>query len=60
MGPVVGKIDFFDSSSSYTTFDGRSWSTSSVTHYVAAPETDAAVAHEASAETLKGVGDIDD
>jgi hypothetical protein len=33
LGPVVGKIDFFKSTSSYTTFDGRVWRTRSVTHY---------------------------
>lgn len=31
--PVLQKIDFYKSSSSYTTFDGQHWRTESVTHY---------------------------
>jgi len=34
LGPVIGKIDFFDSSAGYTLFDGQAWTTRSVTHYV--------------------------
>jgi hypothetical protein len=30
----VESIDFYDSSSAHTTFDGRSWRTRSVTRYV--------------------------
>ncbi len=33
LGPVVRKIDFFKSTSTYTTFDGRVWRTRSITHY---------------------------
>lgn len=35
LAPVVGKIDFFKSTSSYTTFDGKAWHSRSVTNYVA-------------------------
>jgi tetratricopeptide (TPR) repeat protein len=34
LGPVIAKIDFYDSSASYTRFDGRAWTTHAVTHYV--------------------------
>jgi len=33
LGPVVQKIDFYKSSSKYTTFDGKAWYTRSVTNY---------------------------
>jgi hypothetical protein len=38
LAPVVESIDFYESSSAHTTFDGRSWRTRSVTRYV--PSTD--------------------
>ncbi len=34
IAPVVRKVDFYKSTASYTTFDGRAWHTLSVTHYV--------------------------
>ncbi len=36
--PVVNKIDFFKSTASRTTFDGRAWRTSSATHYFSPEE----------------------
>lgn len=43
LAPVVAAIDFYQSSSSYTTFDGNSWTVRNVTHYVpAAPAAPAA------------------
>ena len=33
LGPVLRKIDFYKSTSSYTTFDGRVWRTRAITHY---------------------------
>lgn len=38
LSPVVSKIDFFKSIASVTTFDGTSWHTHAVTHYVAPEE----------------------
>ena len=35
LAPVAERIDFFESSSSSTTFDGRAWRSRSVTHYAA-------------------------
>jgi tetratricopeptide (TPR) repeat protein len=34
LAPVIAKIDFYDSSASYTRFDGQAWTTHGVTHYV--------------------------
>jgi len=33
LGPVLRKIDFYKSNSSYTTFDGQAWHTRKITHY---------------------------
>ncbi len=38
--PVLREIDFYKSTSTYTTFDGRAWYTRSVTHYTDPVETD--------------------
>lgn len=38
LAPVAAKIDFYESTSSYTTFDGKAWHTRSVTHYRAPVE----------------------
>ena len=35
LGPVVRKIDFYKSTAMTTTFDGESWHTKSVTHFLA-------------------------
>jgi hypothetical protein len=32
--PVVSKINFYQSTATCTTFDGKAWYTRSVTHYV--------------------------
>lgn len=46
LAPVVEAIDFYDSSATVTTFDGKAWHSRSVTHYVpptkpeAKPETE--------------------
>jgi len=34
LGPVIAKIDFFDSTATLANFDGKSWHIHSVTHYV--------------------------
>jgi hypothetical protein len=34
LGPVIAKIDFFDSSATLANFDGKSWHIHTVTHYV--------------------------
>jgi len=34
LGPIVAKIDFYDSTASLGSFDGKAWRTHSVTHYV--------------------------
>ena len=34
LGPVIAKIDFFDSSATLANFDGKSWRIHTVTHYV--------------------------
>ncbi|MEW6253230.1 MAG: hypothetical protein AB1716_21535, partial [Planctomycetota bacterium] len=34
LGPVVRRINFYDSTATLTTFDGQHWRTQSVTHYV--------------------------
>ena len=36
--PVVRKIDFYKSTATCTTFDGHSWHTQTVTHYVSPAE----------------------
>jgi hypothetical protein len=33
LAPVAAKINFYKSSASYTTFDGKAWHTREVTHY---------------------------
>jgi hypothetical protein len=38
LSPVVLKIDFYKSKSSLTTFDGKAWHTSAVTHYLSPEE----------------------
>ena len=38
LAPVAGKIDFYKSTASYTTFDGNAWHTRSVTHYFSPKE----------------------
>ena len=40
LAPVVEAIDFYSASSAVTTFDGKAWKSSSVTHYVPPPEGD--------------------
>lgn len=39
LGPVIRAMDFFQSSSSLATFDGRAWHTRSVTHYAGPKKT---------------------
>jgi len=39
LGPVAGKIDFYQSTASCTTFDGKSWRTRQVTNYRAPTKT---------------------
>ena len=34
LSPVAAELDFFISTSSYTTFDGKAWVTHQVTHYL--------------------------
>jgi tetratricopeptide (TPR) repeat protein len=41
--PVVRKIDFYKSTATHTTFDGRAWHTRTVTHYVSPAERAASV-----------------
>ena len=36
--PVVRKVDFYKSTASYTTFDGKAWHTRHVTHYASPKE----------------------
>ncbi|MFQ5805731.1 MAG: hypothetical protein ACE5I3_04690, partial [Phycisphaerae bacterium] len=36
--PVVRKINFYKSSATHTSFDGRAWHTRAVTHYVSPAE----------------------
>lgn len=43
-GPVLRAMDFYESSSSLSTFDGRAWHTRSVTHYAGPKKTAAAPA----------------
>jgi len=38
LAPVVEEIDFYDTSASSTTFDGKSWHAKTVTHYVGSPQ----------------------
>ena len=38
LSPVAGKIDFFKSTSTCTTFDGQNFWTKQVTHYVSPEE----------------------
>ena len=38
LSPVIAKIDFFKSTSTHTTFDGKAWHTKAVTHYFSPEE----------------------
>jgi hypothetical protein len=38
IAPVVRKIDFYKSTASYTTFDGKMWYTREVTRYLSPEE----------------------
>jgi len=38
LSPVVSKIDFYKSTATHCTFDGRAWHTRMVTHYVTPEE----------------------
>jgi hypothetical protein len=42
LAPVVARIDFYKSSSTHTTFDGKAWHTKAVTHYFSPEERKAA------------------
>lgn len=39
LGPVIGAIDFFDSTATVATFDEKGWRVHAVTHYVEPPKT---------------------
>ncbi|MEE9293445.1 MAG: hypothetical protein V3W34_00565, partial [Phycisphaerae bacterium] len=49
LSPVANRIDFYKSSASHTTFDGRAWHTRKVTHYVSPAERRAAPEVQANA-----------
>ena len=38
IAPVARKVDFYKSTASYTTFDGKAWHTRHVTHYMSPKE----------------------
>jgi hypothetical protein len=62
LGPVVGKMDFFQSSAEYSTFDGKGWLTHRVQNYKPPrpPEPDSAKGDEDPVEDDGGSDAADD
>ena len=50
--PAAQKIDFYKSSASYTTFDGKVWYTKKQTSYVSPEERSAAVSASAGEQAM--------